>query len=237
MQRMMIVGMGRSGTTYLTEFLGKCGVFLDEVNWAYEHELARLVNDSVLVQEFGAKPGLPYGRLPAKEIKLSDSWHTLARFFIKYMDSQAKANSPLLYWAFKDPRTTILHDIWLDHFDIIIGMFRAPQEVVASYLGQGWIKGLWRRRQALQYWKRFNRSLLYIYQTCKGKKPVYILDYNGDIIEQTTLLCKKLGISLTEEARSLFDSSRKHYNHTELPRDKEAVEIYQTLRSIRMITS
>jgi len=74
MQRIAIVGMGRSGTTYITEFLGKCGVFLDEVNWAHEHEMARLINDTILAQEFGARPGLPYGRLPTTEIELSITW-------------------------------------------------------------------------------------------------------------------------------------------------------------------
>ena len=89
MQRIAIVGMGRSGTTYVTEFLGKCGVFLDEVNWAHEHELARLVNDTILTQTFGAGPGLPYGKLPDGEITLPDYWHRMARFFVKYMDTRA----------------------------------------------------------------------------------------------------------------------------------------------------
>lgn len=236
MKRIVIVGLGRSGTSFITEFLSKCGVFLDEVNWAYEHELARLINDTILAQEFGAKPGLPYGKLPRKEIRLHEYWHRMAQFYIKYMDARAQLDCTSRYWAFKDPRTTLLHSIWVDHFDVIIGMFRSPQEVVTSYLGQGWIKGLWKGRVALNYWKRFNQSLLYIYQMYKGKKPLYILDYNGDMIAQTKYLCRELGITLTESAESLFDSSLKHYTSDKFPKDQATINLYKTLKSIRIVS-
>jgi len=235
MRRIAIVGVGRSGTAYITRFLGKCGVFLDEVNWAYEHELARLINDSILAQEFGAKSGLPYGKLPAEEIEPSDSSHRMAQFFIKYMDGQASMEDNTLSWAFKDPRTTILHRIWLDHFDAIVGMFRAPQEVVASYLGQGWVRGFRKGNLALGYWKRFNQSLLHIYRTYEAKKSIYILDYNEDMSAQTMLLCKKLGVEPTEDAKSLFDPSLKHYIRTDFPKDELAIKIYEGLQAIRMM--
>ena len=211
MQRIAIVGMGRSGTTYITEFLGKCGVFLDEVNWAQEHELARLVNDTALERELGARKGLPYGKLPSSEIELSDYWRMLANFFIRFMDTQAQSRGGARYWAFKDPRTTILHSIWLDPFDIIIGMFRDPAEVVASYLGQRWVGGWFKQCTALNYWKRFNQSLLHIHNTFKDKKQVFILDYNDEIAEQSAALCGKLGLTVTPEARALFKSSLNHY--------------------------
>jgi hypothetical protein len=226
--------MGRSGTTYVTEFLGKCGVFLDEVNWAHEHELARLVNDTILAQAFGAGPGLPYGKLPDGEITLPDYWHRMARFFVKYMDTLAGLEGGNRCWAFKDPRTTILHSIWLDHFDVVIGMFRAPQEVVSSYLGQGWIKGWRKARIALDYWKRFNQSLLHIYHSWQKDKDVYVLDYDGDVTAQTMALCGKLGIAAPEDAKSLFDPSRKHYKGGELPRDRMAIKLYEDLKSASM---
>jgi hypothetical protein len=79
MRRIAVIGMGRSGTTFLTEFLSKCGVFLDNVNWVYEHELVRLINDSILAQQFGAvEDWLPYGKLPKQEIELSEYWHQMA---------------------------------------------------------------------------------------------------------------------------------------------------------------
>jgi hypothetical protein len=237
MRRIAIVGMGRSGTTYITEFLGKCGVFLDEVNWAYEHELGRLINDTILEREFGARPGLPYGRLPDHEIKLSDYWHRMARFFVKYMDMRAEREDNIGYWAFKDPRTTVLHSIWLENFDIIIGMFRKPQEVVASYIGQGWVRGFWKKQLVLSYWKRFYKSLLHIYDTYKDKKEIYILNYNEDMSVQTSILCDKLKIIPTPEAKSLFNTSLKHYNEDEFPKDKEARDLYDALMDIRIMNN
>jgi len=237
-KRIAVVGMGRSGTTYITEFLGKCGVFLDEVNWAYEHELGRLINDTILNTKFGARPGLPYGELPETEIELPEYWHKMAQFFIKYMDLQLLSkgnNTNTQYWAFKDPRTTILHCIWLEHFDVIIGIFRAPQEVVDSYIGQGWIKGFWKKRIALNYWRRFNLSLIHIYHTYRQKKQIYILDYNDDMITQTEILCEKLGLEVSNEAKSLFDPLKKHYTSDKFPKDREIMDVYKTLIDIKLV--
>ena len=88
MQRILIVGMGRSGTTFITEFLGKCGVFLDRVNWAQEHEGARKINDAILAKKCGARRGLPYGTLPEGEIELEEKWHRKAQCFISEVESR-----------------------------------------------------------------------------------------------------------------------------------------------------
>jgi len=114
-------------------------------------------------------------------------------------------------------------------------MFRSPQEVIASYLGQGWIKGLWKRRTALNYWRRFNQSLLHIYYVYQDKKPIYILNYNEDIIAQTTLLCEKLGIKVTPEAKSLFNLSYKHYTSDKFPKEREVMDVYKALMDVRMV--
>jgi hypothetical protein len=235
MRRIVILGMGRSGTTFVTEFLGKCGVYLDEVNWAYEHELARMINDTVLEREFGARAGLPYGKLPKHEIQLSAYWGSMASFYVKYMDARAQIKGNVAAWAFKDPRTTVLHNIWMDHFDTVIGVFRAPQEVTASYVGKGWIAGFRKQSVALDYWKRFNRSLLSVHAACEGKKPVYILDYNRDMESQTRLLCERLDIPVSDEAQLLFSQALNHYPSETLPEDSEAVLLYRRLQSIALV--
>ena len=144
----------------------------------------------------------------------------MAHFYIKYMDACSQLEGKGRDWAFKDPRTTILHSIWSNHFDVIIGMFRAPQEVVASYVGQGWVKGLRKGHIALNYWKRFNQSLLHIYEYYKGNKPIYVLDYNDDATAQASILLKKLEVPLTDDAKALFNPSLKHYSETKLPNDR-----------------
>ena len=234
MKRILILGMGRSGTTYITELLGKCGVYLDQVNWAQEHELARLINDSYLERVYGARPGMPYGRLPAQELEPDETWRSLSAMFVRYMDLQARASSNCQYWSFKDPRSTVLHALWLDHFDVVVGMFRAPQEVVDSYVGKKWVSGLGRRNMALGYWLRFNRSLLHVSESCKGQRPFYLLNYNDDQTRQVEFLCEHLDLAFTPEARALYRPSLKHYTSTELPQDRAVRDMYNQLLSLRI---
>ena len=232
--RVAVLGMGRSGTTYICKFLDECGVYTDEVNWAHEHELGRLINDTILAQHYGARVGLPYGKLPAEELVVPENWHQLARCFIRYMDAQAAAKGGGRYWLFKDPRTTILHSIWLDHFDIIVGMFRLPQEVVASYVGQKWVTGWRNRRRVLDYWMRFNQSMLHVYDHYRGKKPIYILNYNGDQRAQTEALCRELGIQITPAAAACFQESLRHYKDPQWNGSAAVRGVYERLTSITL---
>ena len=228
-----VVGMGRSGTSYVTEFLGACGVFLDEVNWAQEHELGRLVNDTFLEREYGARRGRPYGTLPPDPIEPDESWSRLAGQFVAYMSLRA-AEEGASAWAFKDPRTTVLHRMWLGRFDAVVAIYRRPQDVVASYMGQGWVRGLRRRRIALAYWKRFNRSLLAIRDACSGVRPFLLVDYDGDLDEQGRLLCAALGLELTDAARDLYDPDLKHYADRPATSDAEARALYEQLCAARI---
>jgi hypothetical protein len=234
MRRIVILGMGRSGTTYLTELLDKCGVYVDTVNWAHEHDLARIINDTLLEREFGARPGLPYGNLPDEEINPSEYWRTLARMYVDYMSGMAE-KAGAASWTFKDPRTTVLGPMWLPHFDVVLGMFRTPQEVMDSYTGQKWVTGWGAKKTVLGYWKRFNRSLLTIYKQNQGVKPTFLLDYNQDHGAQAAVLCEKLGLPLTDEARNLYKLSLKHYTAENFPADPEAAEIYRGLREARIL--
>lgn len=203
--RIAVVGMGRSGTTVVMELLQASGAFLDEVNWAFEHDEARAVNDAYLAERFGARPGLPYGRLPDDEIEVPDStWRERARSFVEAMDERSGGRP----WAFKDPRTTVLHDLWLEHFDVVLGVFRRPDSVVESYMAQGWIKGLRPRRTALRYWERFNRSLLTILDAA-GDRRTYLLETASDLVAQLDAVNAELGFRLDDGARDAFDASRQ----------------------------
>jgi hypothetical protein len=226
--------MGRSGTSWLAEFLGRCGVFLDRVNWAHEHELGRLINDTALAREFGARRGLPYGKLPEAEIVLGEYWSDLAQSFAGYMRLRATEEGAA-DWAFKDPRTTVLQRIWLPLFDAVVAIFRHPEAVVESYVGQGWVRGLRRRRLALAYWKRFNRSLLAVREACSPAKPFLLLDFDADLATQGRALCHALALGETEAALSLYDPARKHYDAAQRVRDSEAAVIYEQLRGAAIL--
>ena len=231
--RILTLGMGRSGTTFITEFLGRCGVFLDKVNWAYEHEGARAINDTILEKEYGARRGLPYGVLPDGEIEVGDKWHRRARDFIAKMDKQAlKARAR--WWTFKDPRTTVLHTLWSPHFQAFVGTFRRPEQVVASYATQDWVAGPDRDRVVLGYWKRFNRSLVRLHDADGGARPFCLVDYNRDIEAQTLRMCERLGLAAPEAARGLFAQEKNRHRDVPLVSDPEAEDLHRQLVALSL---
>jgi hypothetical protein len=207
--------MGRSGTSFLANFLGASGVFVDEANLPvkgnprkFEHPRAREINEAVLDEHFGAGKHPPYGKLPKAEISLDDPWRSKVADFVRYMDRVA-GDGDWQYWAVKDPRITILHSLWLDEFDVIVSIFRNPLHVVDSYLAIGWIHGLRKRRTALAYWTRFNQSLLTAHERYAAVKPTYVIDFNADIPSQLANLCARLAIPEDDDAFALYRPGRE----------------------------
>ena len=231
-KRIAVIGMGRSGTTFLAQFLARSGVRFEAPGkklGKHEHPVAREINEAILA-DFGPRRGRPYGRLPAEEITVDDRWRPKAADFIEHMDRMAAGDGEAGYWAFKDPRTTVVHSLWLDDFDIVAAIFRDPADVVSSYLAPGWIK---KGGIALEYWIRFNRSLLTVNERYSSEKPVYILDFNDDIPKQLSTLCERLGLPENEAAFSLYKKPESRERDTGLKREREAARIYEELRQAR----
>jgi hypothetical protein len=215
-KRIALIGMGRSGTSFVAEFLARSGVNFDEDGLPskgkqrkFEHPLAREINDAVLAEHVGAREHPPYGKLPKTEIYLEEPWRSRVADFVGYMDRMAASDGVSQYWAVKDPRTTILHSLWLEKFDIIVAIFRNPLHVVDSYLAKGWIHGLRKRRTALRYWTRFNQSLIAIHNQYAGVKPMYVIDFNADVPKQLANLCARLAIPEAEGAFALYKPGRE----------------------------
>ena len=227
-KKILMLGMGRSGTSFLSEYLKLCGVWEGDVNWAHEHKGLRAINDSFLELNFGARPNRnPYGDLPDHTIECGPEWHQRAAALVEELDASA-TDAGATWWAIKDPRSTLLHTLWAPHADYLVGIFRLPQQVVASYLGKKWIRGWNKRGRALNYWIRFNRSLLEALERA-GEKPEFLIDYNADVPGQCAVLSQRLGIVPTPEAAALFESSKLHYTQT-TPMNPRCVPLYEELR-------
>jgi hypothetical protein len=233
MKRIIILGMGRSGTSFLTGCLAKCGVYVDEVSDKFEHSQSRGINETILQEYYGARHGLPYGNLPAEEIFLPETWHNKVREFVSYMDERARVAGAMKFWTFKDPRTTVLHSIWIDHFDVLVSIFRRPEQVVESFLARKWITGWRRKRIALDYWIRFNTSLLEVWKHWHSTKPTFVMDYNADIQIQLINLCNRLELPLSNDAQNYYESERNHFSKATALNHRRAIEVYQSLREIR----
>jgi hypothetical protein len=237
-RRIAIVGMGRSGTSFLAKFCAKSGIYMGKIKGGkFEHSVGRQINDAILTERFGAREGRPYGSLPPEEIRVDGSWRLTVEEFIRDMDAQAAAIPTARYWGYKDPRTTVLHSLWLDHFDVVVGIFRRPQDVIDSYLAQHWISGWFKRRTALKYWMRFNSSLLHIADTVGPRKPVYIIDYNADVPHQLRRLCEVLDVPVLDEAMAIFKPSRGYTTNGVKPEGgAEVTRMYERLRAARNLT-
>lgn len=241
-RRIAVVGMGRSGTSILAEFLARSGVYFDEGSLPtkgkkqrkFEHARAREIDDAILADCFGAREHPPYGRLPRDEIVVGEEWRGKVDDFVRYMDGVAADDGGRRYWGFKDPRATILHSLWLDHFDVVVAIFRNPLHVVDSYLAKGWIPGPRKRRTALGYWTRFNRSVLTIHDCYSETKPVYVLDFNADVPAQLASLCDRLALPRTDEAFALYRADGKSNRLGPVDRLRLAGEAGKTYEELKL---
>ena len=226
-----ITGCGRSGTSFLIKALHANGVSVGRcTGGTLENLEVRAINDSYLANNFKAikNSQKPYGVLPDDEISVNAE----AQQNSKQVINNLKSISPN-YWAFKDPRTTVLHDMWVKHCDIIIGVFRNPVEVVQSYMKLLDIYYLDNKEEGyvnmLNYWKRFNKSLLHVFKN--SDKPKYMIDFNGDVENQIDILFNELNI---EKIHFDYDKNKKEQNSDSIYEDSDVINIYEELKKLSM---
>ena len=226
MKKIAIVGSGRSGTTYLSKVFRQLPVHFGEVGMYEESKGARRINDPIIARECGATPGqMPYGT-PFTDIKLTAEDYAKKDMFFYQMEEEAK-EAGKEYFIFKDPRTTLLYDLY-DDVDIFIGMIRKPIEVINSYIGHGFIKQEPKKENMTKYWYWFNSSMLKI---AKEAKSFYLIDFNSDINRQVDTLLNELDFSPVND---VYNASEKHYNSNDESISEEVDELYKTLLGLRL---
>lgn len=233
-RRLAVMGFGRSGTTFVMEFLEHCGIYLDQPNWAKEHELLRFIDDTLFAQHFNVRPGRPYGTLPSSPLKISEETGKLAEFFIRYMDLrclEAKRST----WAAKDPRMTILHNLWEPHLDTVLITFKRPDEVAASYVRRGWITGDDAMEVALGYWARFNLAALEVYRKMAQTRSVAVLNFDTGIVDKTAQVVGALGYSV-DRARVAMSYDEKRSVDAPVKAPDSILRIYDELCRLEEIT-
>ena len=229
----LILGSGRSGTSFLSNLLHANGVKAGEcTGGTMENLKVRQINESYLSKYFQGqtRSKTPYGILPDEEIKVDTEFQEYSKNFVSDMNGSSSQwwDNSTSWWMMKDPRTTLLHDMWVKHFDVVIGVFRHPVEVTNSYVELLGVYYPDNKEEAydvmLNYWKRFNQSLLYVFETSDKEK--YLLDFNDDVEKQTKNLFSNLEIDLTNFT---YDKNKKHQNSI----DVTDIEVYNKLKDIR----
>ena len=234
--KIVILGSGRSGTSYITRMLKDNGVHVGDVTGGTCENLdMREINDRCLKVMLNAetRSKLPYGIIPPEELNPPLEFRNVVDEYMNWVDQQYEPvfwkQGPPVLWVAKDPRTTLLNDMWTKHFDVIVGMYRNPVEVVASYkklLTSYYEDPLEAEANLIQYWKRFNKSLLHVFDTTD--KPKFMFDFNQDINVQIKQLEKFLDFPLPDSG---YDSKQVNQKSDHIYDDPEINELYNQLRS------
>jgi hypothetical protein len=224
-----VLGCGRSGTSLTAQTLKQSGVNIGKhTKITYENTLARRINDKFLADNYDANISSLnfYGSLPSYEIRVPSSTKQEMKKTISHFRGLSGN-----FFAYKDPRLVVLHDGWVSDTDIIISIYRNPLEVCASLM-----KMFARhinddnrevaRKKMIDYWLRFNQSLLYVYE--KYDKPNYIVRFDETYNEQMKRVFNEIGIGNYQEVYKPSSVSNKNNSIPE-----ECQQMWNDLEELR----
>jgi hypothetical protein len=162
MEPVLIIGMHRSGTSMLTRFIQESGVFIGKKNKMGPNNEAfffQRINEWMLFQKGASWDNTNNLKLNSKftndnlvevvKDRLQSIIHT--RNYLDYKDIVSNGNllECNFNWGWKDPKTTLLLDVWSKIFPHakIVHIYRNPIDVANS---------LFQREQLLE--KKFKRN-------------------------------------------------------------------------------
>lgn len=220
---LMVVGMHRSGTSFLTGSLQQAGLELGKHSAWNPHNLKGnrenedivAFHDTVLHDR-----GYAWDNPPEQEIVWTADERQRARALIDSYKGVAR-------WGFKDPRALLLVEGWRALLPMLgfVGIFRHPTAVAQSLAARGGMP----EAQAFALWRAYNVRLLRLYQ----QQPFPLLCFDEDesvLHRKLDEVLRELGLApLTEER--FFSAELKHHGRLEKNLPVELDAIYQELRS------
>ncbi|HFD12964.1 MAG TPA: sulfotransferase family protein [Crenotrichaceae bacterium] len=201
----LILGMHRSGTSWLTGSLQQAGLYLGKHHSWNPHNRkgnrenpdVMALHESILAENHGAWD------VPPEFIVWSAQQKEAARQLVE-VNTEAQQQ-----WGFKDPRTLLMLEGWKLLLDDIayIGIFRHPLAVARSLHNRGGMP----RQQALQLWEYYNTILLNQYQLCAF--PLLCFDWSEHKLNKAvSVACRHLQLETADEDddSSFFDADLRH---------------------------
>lgn len=199
----IVLGMHRSGTSFLTGSLQLAGLALgqhsvsDRYNQKGNRENAGFVgfHNDVLAQRANA-----WDNPPAETIVWTEAERLRAQSLVASFDATT-------LWGFKDPRTLLMMDEWqlMCPQAAYIGIFRNPVAVVRSLVGRRDILA----DKATALWVDYNQRLLDFHK----KKPFALLCFDEDeptLHTKINRIFPKMGLSAIASDR-FFRQDLKHH--------------------------
>jgi hypothetical protein len=202
---LIVLGMHRSGTSYLASVIGSLGVDIgsnllaaaeDNPRGFFEDRDFVDFHASVLTRllpEQGS--GSPLGNIltrTADVIDLTADEMARARMLVA-------ERAEFGFWGWKDPRTCLLLDFWAKQFPLatLVGVYRHPLEVYCSLLKRHQLQALTDETLLIDSWTAYNRALLRCWPRHRGRKV--LLGADGVFNRPDALaamLADRLGLSL-----------------------------------------
>lgn len=224
----MILGMHRSGTSFLTGSLQQAGLELGKHNsWnPYNLKGNRENTDIVDLHEAVlASRGHSWDSPPAGKLVWSDAHVSRARSIIRGYDGMPR-------WGFKDPRTLLVIDGWKSLVPTIdfVGIFRHPDAVARSLAARGGMS----REKALLLWENYNRRLLELH--ARHPFPILCFDHpEAILLEKLNNVASALGLDsspATRGERAFFSAGLKHHEASDGTLPPNLMSILNELKAI-----
>jgi len=205
-QPLMIVGMHRSGTSFLTGSLQAAGLELVEFSEWNPHNLKGNRENQSVVQfheRMLSDRGCSWDQPPSGRVRWSGSERAAARELIARLDIAPR-------WGFKDPRALLFVHGWRALLPQLrfVGIFRHPHAVAQSLHARGAMT----TEQAFELWKHYNRRLIELHDATRF--PLLCFDL-GETLLQAKLAEALHALGLQAPGEPFWSAQLRH--HAALP--------------------
>ncbi|MEP4053041.1 MAG: sulfotransferase family protein [Litorimonas sp.] len=222
-QGIAILGMHRSGTSMMAGTLRAAGLYFGDVYDAVSTRNARGLHEPLSIL-FMHEDILVKNRGSWHEPPKMPEWKPLHRavrdLFIESRQSHKR-------WAFKDPRTLLVIDGWLDALPNLdmVGIFRHPAEVAFSIRD----RNNFELEKNFKAWCVYNAKLLELVR----ERKIPLIEFVRDKVkmrESFERLFAKLDIEMTPEANAFFEPDLRRFETPDIPLSEDALQIYSDLK-------
>jgi hypothetical protein len=223
-----VLGMHRSGTSCLTGTLEEAGVFLGAVSRKNPHNLKGNHESDAIValhEDVLRENGAAWDA-PRRDV----AWSTAHR---RRRDEIIALHRHAPRWGFKDPRTLLVLDGWLEALPdlTLVGVFRDPLLVARSLQARNGMS----LECGVELWVEYNERLLRYWRA--RRFPILSFDSDDDSFRaKTSALLALLGLARAPGELRFFEPSLRHNEAVEDAGGigDRAAEMLATLRGIAL---
>lgn len=220
----MVVGMHRSGTSFLTGSLQQAGLELGKHStWNPHNQRGNRENADIvkLHDDILEARGFAWDKPPTSQIEWTHEENSRAVTIIRDY-----RKTP--HWGFKDPRSALVVEGWQKLIPglTFVGIFRHPTAVAESLR----MRGNMPRELAFGLWLAYNQRLMRLYR--QKAFPVLCFDEpEAVLLSKLDNLTQEIGLT-PNTAERFFTNELKHHESLDEPLPSPLASLYAELKSI-----